>query len=36
MLQKVSSSIVSVKNGDSTQEVSAKCAEEESYIKFRM
>jgi hypothetical protein len=28
--------IVSVKRGNSTNEVSSKCAEEQSYLKFRM
>lgn len=33
---KTENSIVSVKNGDTTEEINAKCAEEQSYLKFRM
>jgi hypothetical protein len=33
---KTEKNIVSIKNGDSTDEISVECAEEESYLKFRM
>jgi hypothetical protein len=33
---KTEQSIVSVKSGDSSEEVNSECAEEQSYIKFRM
>ena len=33
---KTEKNIISIKNGDSTDEISVECAEEESYLKFRM
>ena len=33
---KTEKNIISIKNGDSTDEISVECAEEQSYLKFRM